>query len=71
MQRTILPALRATDCPDCQGDGFLVCMNNISPFEHAIKCEACNGTGVVEVCPHCRQIPRGDDCGCVALSSAA
>jgi hypothetical protein len=57
-----LPALTEASCPDCQGAG------GWDDEQGPLMCFTCCGTGRVEACPVCGEVPTviagNDACGC-------
>ena len=62
-----LPALVESCCIVCEGEGGLEVGNR--PYPELVKCSACEGRGVIEVCPTCGCEPwihNGRElCGCI------
>lgn len=65
-----LPELTTVDCSECNGFGFLE-DSEFNPHE----CFHCDGTGEIEVCSSCFQVPEIfsglEVCGCVQMAKAA
>ena len=49
-------------CPACDGQGFVLC--TVSGEVIPRPCRSCNGTGNLELCPHCILSPVGNVCMC-------
>ena len=67
-------ALSLTDCPTCQGEGF-VFVDEGKPSESLLRCYTCGGSGTLEVCASCGEaltIEAGlETCSCVRAQVAA
>ena len=67
-------ALSLTDCPTCQGEGF-VFVDEGQPSESPLRCSTCGGSGTLEVCASCGEaltIEAGREvCTCVKVQVAA
>ncbi len=67
-------ALSLVDCPTCQGEGFVLA-NEGHASESPIRCAACDGSGTLEVCGGCGNVPTVEAglevCPCVKVQVAA
>ncbi len=61
-----LPPLETADCPRCAGYRFV---EDAEGYD--CECRACGGSGVIEVCSGCKQVPGVEHgvevCGCSVL----
>jgi len=71
------PCLIETYCIPCIGTGGKETANGNNPQTFLIRCNGCEGRGVVWVCPHCGDVPEINQgierCACInqALALAA
>ena len=67
-------AFSLTNCPTCQGEGFLF-IHEGQADESLVRCAECEGTGTLEVCAHCGEAPTVkaglELCPCVKVQVAA
>lgn len=74
MTDTLLPELVAVTCTACSGEGCVphAATNADTYAEYEQVCEVCGGSGELEICSGCYELPRLEDglevCGCVALT---
>ncbi len=69
----LLPELVSVTCLTCDGEGYSLQVDRAvaSYDEEAHPCEVCGGSGELEVCGGCYEVPTFEGglevCGCVAL----
>lgn len=74
MLEGLLPELVAVTCPACDGEGYTLQVDTVTAGydEEAHRCEVCGGSGDLEVCGSCYEVPVLEGglevCGCAALS---
>ena len=72
----MLPELILVTCEACGGDGYTFSPSETAgdglPAEHSEVCTVCGGSGEVEVCEGCLEVPdivEGlEVCGCTFIS---
>ena len=72
----MLPELILITCKACGGDGYTLVLTDAAgdglPAEHSEACPVCGGSGEVEVCEGCLEVPEISGglevCGCVAAA---
>lgn len=72
----MLPELVLVTCGACGGDGYTLSLSEAAgdglPVEHIRPCTVCGGSGEVEVCGGCFEVPEISGglevCGCVAVT---
>ncbi len=72
----MLPELTLITCETCGGDGYTLFLTEAAgdglPTEHSEACTVCGGSGEVEVCEGCFEVPEISGglevCSCVSVA---
>ncbi len=72
----MLPELILVTCEACGGDGYTLSLTDTAgdglPAEHSETCTGCGGSGEVEVCEGCLEVPEISGglevCSCAAVT---
>lgn len=72
----MLPELTLVTCGACGGEGCTLALTDAAgdglPAEQSSPCAVCGGSGEVEVCAGCLEVPEISEglevCGCVSVT---